>query len=163
MRTIILFSAVALFLGACKNQKNERTPISIEPTHFTIDSSVAATPAIDLPKDTSGVGDTLLIVTGKRELSSIDNEVRQHLISVNFWYHRQFPKAKAEKRVTVAFWIDGLGVPHEGRVVSSTLPDSLFVKKIIDDIAQWRFARYPIINDTTYVVYPITLRPASQN
>jgi len=161
MKNFIFAGAFFLILCACKEKNTDHSTGS---SHQQLQYSSEITATKQEPSEIieSAGNDSLMIVKGKRDLKSVEKEIRDHLISVQFWYHRKYGHLKEEKRVTVSFTIDELGVPHQPKLVSSEMSDSQFVMKIIDDISLWRFAKYPNGSDTTEVTYPITLRPGSQ-
>lgn len=150
-------------LNAC-HPKTSQNPTSanqskgtVHDTAVTVFSDTSVSPI----EGSSGKGDTLIIVKGKRDLKSVETEVKRHLISVHFWYHRKPNQPRETKRITIGFRIDGLGVPFSERLISTDLADSAFVKKVVDDVANWRFTHFPNGTDTTDVVYPILFTPAS--
>jgi len=77
---------------------------------------------------------------------------------VKYWYSRKPSKPQNEVKIVISFSIDEMGVPHKAKLLRTNLSDSLFVKKVVADISEWRFARYMNGSDTTSVTYPITLR-----
>lgn len=102
-----------------------------------------------------------IVVTGVRTIKSVTDEVKRHLISINYWYNRDF-KTPTKQEVTVKFFINELGVAHSPELIRTTLNDSAFVARIVNDIPRWRFARFNAGSGETEVIYPISLTPAKK-
>ncbi len=103
----------------------------------------------------------LITVVGSRDFDLVVQEVKRHLITINWWYHRE-KDAKREERISVKFTIDQFGIPHDVELIETTFENMSFPNRVLEDIPQWRFVKLPGDSESTSVIYPITLRPVSQ-
>lgn len=144
---------------SCTNKKAEERNQVINSEKKQITSE--ETPLSSTTVISDSIYKSEISVTGVRTINSVCKEVERHLISINYWYNRDF-KSPTKEEVTVKFSINALGVAHSPSLIHSTLHDSSFVNRILKDIPRWRFARFDDGTGETEVVYPISLTPAKK-
>lgn len=158
MRFLCAF--LLLFAISCSKKPEKSEPAQ------TIKSDSEVQPVVSADETKSPtISDSLyeseISVSGVRKINSVTDEVKRHLISINYWYNRDF-KTPTEQEVLVKFFINELGVAHSPKLIQTTLKDTAFVNRILNDIPRWRFARFNDGSGETEVIYPIKLTPAKK-
>jgi len=157
-----MWGILALFFAGCSSQKHS-DGTEADLTVDTIEETAEVKDLTDSIITTREPGEAIEMITvvGPRDFDLVVQEVKRHLITIKWWYHRD-PNANREERISVKFTIDQFGIPHDVELIETTFEDPTFPARVIADIPQWRFVKLPGDSESTSVIYPITLQPASR-
>ncbi len=164
MSKFILYITILLFAVGCSLEKRNDVPeLEVIEDTVTVENEALVESVVDSVLEAREPGDPVesITVVGPRDFDLVVQEVKRHLITINWWYHRE-KDANREERISVKFTIDQYGIPHDVELIETTFETMEFPNRILEDIPQWRFVKLPGDSESTSVIYPITLRPVSQ-
>lgn len=149
-----------LLLLSCNSPETKEIQQVKEERNITLSTPKDSTPEAEYTVSEMPIDDPEIIVKGTRTIKSVEDEIKRHLISVNYWYQRTPTLNQKRGVIIVGFSINELGVPSEIKLHKTSLKSDKFVKKVVSDIQRWRFAKMYDGAGITEVVYPIILEPS---